>query len=124
MAPRSRARGTPTPASPVVAQAALPFKSKPKVEAARKRKSLEQRRAVVLEPGEKRAAALLHQLRTIRNAKAETKREGRKRQLAALTKRRAAEEAWRAQYNKEERKKRYVEQGKAQGRAAKKARGD
>ena len=37
------------------AQAALPFKSKPKQEAPRKRQSLEARRAVVLEPGERRA---------------------------------------------------------------------
>lgn len=30
----------------------------------------------------------------------------------------AAEEAWRAKYNKEERKKRYVERGAAEKRAA------
>ena len=34
----------------------------------------------------------------------------------------AAEEAWRAKYNKEERKKRYVEEGKNNKRAAKRAR--
>ncbi len=35
-------------------QAALPFKSKPKVEGKRKRKTLEQKRAVVLEPEERK----------------------------------------------------------------------
>ncbi|RMZ52401.1 hypothetical protein APUTEX25_000676 [Auxenochlorella protothecoides] len=103
-------------------QAALPFKSKPKTEAARKRKSLEQRRAVVLEPEEKRAATLLNQLNAIRNAKAGVRREARQKQLKQLAKRREAEEAWRAQFNKEERKKRYVEQGQQEKRAAKKAR--
>ena len=34
----------------------------------------------------------------------------------------AAEEAWRQGHNKEERKKRYVETGQAEKRAAKKAR--
>ena len=34
----------------------------------------------------------------------------------------AAEEAWRAKYNKEERKKRYVEEGKNDKRAAKRSR--
>ena len=35
-------------------QAALPFKTKPKLEGKRKRKTLEQKRAVVLEPQERR----------------------------------------------------------------------
>jgi ribosome biogenesis protein BMS1 len=39
-------------------QAALPFKSKPKIEAPRKRETLEQRRAVVMEPEEKKLATL------------------------------------------------------------------
>ncbi len=41
---------------PKALQAALPFKTKPKLEPARKRKSLEQKRAVVLEPGAEVAA--------------------------------------------------------------------
>ncbi len=79
---------------PRALQAALPFKSKPKVEAARKRPTLEQKvrqsssaawvhaccsrprlscsapqRAVVLEPGERKLYTLVQQLNTIRNAK-------------------------------------------------------
>ncbi len=59
-------------------QAALPFKTKPKLEAARKpgkRGTLEQRRAVVLEPHERKAATLLQQLNAIRNDKATKRRE-------------------------------------------------
>jgi len=109
---------------PAALQAALPFKSKPKTEGARKRKTLEQRRAVVLEPGERRQVALISQLNAIRNARAGARRDQRARQQVKLAKRSAEEEAWRAGYNKEERKKRYVERGQAEKRAAKKQRGD
>lgn len=47
-------------------QAALPFKTKPKLEPARKHKTLEQRRAVVLEPEEKKLVSLVQQLNAIR----------------------------------------------------------
>ena len=56
-------------------QAELPFKSKPKQMAPRKRQTLEQKRAVVLEPGEKRAVTLVQQLNAIRNAKAAKRQE-------------------------------------------------
>ena len=65
------------------AQAALPYKSKPKQEAARKRKSLEARRAVVLEPGERRAASLVAQLNALRNARADKRRAKQARQREA-----------------------------------------
>lgn len=60
---------------PTALQKQLPFKSKPKVEAPRKRPTLEQRRAVVLEPGERKQVTLLQQLNTIRNRKAEARRQ-------------------------------------------------
>lgn len=44
-------------------QAALPFKTKPKVEGKRKRKTLEQKRAVVLEPEERKKVSLISQVR-------------------------------------------------------------
>ena len=56
-------------------QAELPFKSKPKVQAPRKRQSLEQRRAVVLEPEERKAVTLYSQLNAIRNQKAVKRRD-------------------------------------------------
>ena len=63
-------------------QAALPFKSKPKVEAARKHKSLEQKRAVVLEPAERRAYTLVQQLNAVRNDKAGKRRAQSERKKA------------------------------------------
>lgn len=56
-------------------QKELPYKSKPKLQAPRKRPSLEQRRAVVLEPHEKKAVTLVQQLNAIRNKKAEKRRQ-------------------------------------------------
>lgn len=87
-------------ASPHPTQAALPFKTKPKVEAARKRKSLEQKRAVVLEPEERRATKLVAQLNAIRNQKAAARREQRARQKVTHAKKQEKEEAWRKAYNK------------------------
>jgi ribosome biogenesis protein BMS1 len=81
-------------------QAALPFKTKPKLEGKRKRKSLEQKRAVVLEPEERKKVTLISQLNAIRNQKAVARREQRTRQKATQVKKAAAEEAWRKEYNK------------------------
>lgn len=63
-------------------QAALPFKSKPKVVASSKgkRPTLEQRRAVVVEKSEKKAISLIAELNRIRNVKAEKRRAKQARQ--------------------------------------------
>lgn len=66
-------------------QAALPFKSKPKVPGARKRPTLEQKRAVVLEPAERRTVALIDQLNALRNEKAAKKRAKQARQREVNT---------------------------------------
>ena len=63
-------------------QAALPFKSKPKVQAPRKRKTLEQKRAVPLEPAERKAVSLYAQLNAIRNEKADRRRAQQTRRRA------------------------------------------
>jgi ribosome biogenesis protein BMS1 len=104
-------------------QAQLPYKSKPKIESARKRETLEQKRAVVMDAEEKKLATLVQQLNTIRNdrsvkakAKAAVKR-------AARAKETAKEEAWRATLQKETRKKRYREEGQAEKRKAMKTHG-
>lgn len=89
----------------------MPFKSKPKLEPKRKRKTLEQKRAVVLEPEEKKARTLLQQLNAIRNEKARKRMESHERRRVESGKRKAREEAQRAEHNKEERKKRYVQKG-------------
>ncbi|KAK9824496.1 hypothetical protein WJX72_010821 [[Myrmecia] bisecta] len=101
---------------PKALQAELPFKSKPKLEPARKRKTLEQKRAVVLEPHERKAVSLVQQLNAIRNEKAVKRRASHARRKQVHTKKLEAEEAWRKQYNKEERKKRYLEKGMAEKR--------
>lgn len=105
-------------------QEALPFKSKPKVEAKTKRPGYLARRTVPLEHQEKKAMALYASLAAIRNDKAAKRRDQQTRRRAEKTKKVAAEEAWRESYNKEERKKRYVEKGQADARQAKKARGN
>ena len=62
------------------AQAALPYKSKPKVMGPQKRRTLEQKRAVVLEPAERKAVSLVQQLNALRNEKAVKRREKQARQ--------------------------------------------
>jgi len=101
---------------PKALQAALPFKSKPKVEAPRKRETLEQRRAVVMEPEEKRLATLVQQLNTIRNDRAKKKSEAAAVKRKARAKDLAKEQQWRDAHAKDERKKRYREQGQAEKR--------
>jgi len=96
---------------PKALQAALPFKSKPKLEPKRKRKTLEQKRAVVLEPEEKRARTLMQQLNAIRNEKAAKRAAASERRRAEGIKRREREDVQRSEHNKEERKKRYAAKG-------------
>ena len=64
-------------------QAELPFKSKSKNMEKRKRLTLEQKRAVVLEPGQKTAVTLVQQLNALRNAKELKRRaqQGRRREV-------------------------------------------
>ena len=60
----------------------MPFKSKPKDPQSRKGKPqlLEQKRAVVLEPQERKAVTLIAQLNALRNERAAKRRAGRARQ--------------------------------------------
>lgn len=64
-------------------------------EAPRKRKTLEQRRAVVLDKPEKKAATLLQQLNAIRNAKAEKRRTQAARRREVHAKKQQKEQEWR-----------------------------
>ena len=54
---------------PKALQAELPFASKPKLQKQRSKPTLEARRAVVLEPHERKVHTLVQQLNTIRNEK-------------------------------------------------------
>eukprot|EP00958_Prasinococcus_capsulatus_P016412 scaffold1809_cov386-Prasinococcus_capsulatus_cf.AAC.41 len=95
-------------------QADLPFKSKPKVELPRKKKTLEQKRAVVLEPEERKAVTLLQQLNTIRKDKAKKRhlqQEARKEARAKLA---AKDTAAISAATRELKKKRWAIQGMAE----------
>ena len=53
----------------------MPYKTKPKLEPKRHSKTLEQKRAVVLEPHERKAYTLVQQLNAIRNDKMKKRNE-------------------------------------------------
>ena len=56
-------------------QARLPYKTKPKQEQALKRRTLDQKRQVLMEKPERKAHSLLQMLNTIRNEKAKKRRD-------------------------------------------------
>ena len=60
---------------PANLQKQLPFKSKPKLMEKRKRKSLAAKRAVILEPNEKKVVTLLQQLSTLHRDKAKRRKQ-------------------------------------------------
>ena len=86
------------------------------VETHTSRETLEQRRAVVMEPEEKRLATLVQQLNTIRNDRAVKKREAQAVKRKARAKDVKKEAEWREKHSKDERKKRYREQGQEEKR--------
>ena len=104
-------------------QQALPYKSKPKIEAPRKRQTLEQKRAVVMDADEKKLTTLVQQLNTIRNDRSVKAKEKASIKRAARNKELAKEEQWRSTLQKETRKKRYREEGQAEKRKAMKTHG-
>ena len=124
---------------PRALQAALPFKSKPKVEAARRRKTLEQKvwlppvlraagalttlaspqRAVVMEPSERRLYTMVQQLNTIRNTKVKKREEQQERRRLVHDKKQAVEDGAMKRRVTAEKTRRYREEGK---QARKKAR--
>ena len=106
---------------PKALQAELPFKSKPKIEKKRKRQTLEQRRAVVMDKDERKAATLVAQLNAIRNQSRVRAREAQDRRNKAKAKRDARDIEARAAYTREQKKLRHVQRGlsekhKAMGR--------
>eukprot|EP00850_Spirogloea_muscicola_P005302 SM000024S07764 [mRNA] locus=s24:352099:356569:- [translate_table: standard] len=113
-------------------QAALPFKSKPKVELARKRQTLEQRRAVVLEPHQRHMYTLIQQLNTLRNEKVRKRKEQQTKRKEAYEARKAKEEVSNKLRRREERRDRYREEakqkaaegGRGAGRASKRSRAE
>ncbi|XP_072983897.1 uncharacterized protein [Typha latifolia] len=101
-------------------QAALPFASKPKDKPSRKRPLLESRRAVVMEPHERKIHALVQHLQLIKNEKM------KKRKLKEEEKRKAYEaektknELLSKKRRREERREKYREEDKQKRRTRRK----
>ncbi|PIN24705.1 GTP-binding protein AARP2 involved in 40S ribosome biogenesis [Handroanthus impetiginosus] len=93
-------------------QAALPFASKPKDIPKRRRPSLESRRAVVMEPHERKVHALVQHLQLIRHEKIKKRKLKEEEKKKALEAERAKEEQLSKKRQREERRGRYREQEK------------
>jgi ribosome biogenesis protein BMS1 len=108
---------------PRALQAALPFASKQQAAKPRKKKDLDSRRAVALDKEGKKAASLVAQLNAIRNSKAAKKLAKQASKRQAHSKKVAEIEASKGVRRKEERKRKFVEEGRKERAAAKKGRG-
>ena len=85
-------------------QAALPYASKPKLMKAQHRATYMQKRAVVMEPEERKAIALLQQVRALRKDQAARRREKQEERRAIHRKKVEKEEAKKSEKEKEKRK--------------------
>jgi ribosome biogenesis protein BMS1 len=85
-------------------QAALPYASKPKLMKPRRQPTYLQKRAVVMEPEEKKAIALLQQIRALRKDQVARIKEKKDVKRAAYQKKLDMEEAKTSEKNKEKRK--------------------
>ncbi|ORZ35046.1 hypothetical protein BCR44DRAFT_1493242 [Catenaria anguillulae PL171] len=96
-------------------QADLPFKAKPKLVAAQKKPSLMQRRAVVAEPEEKKTNLLLAQIRTLKYAREEKRKQKEQDNLAKRAKAAAKEERTKEAIRKEKAKEHFRAEGTRKG---------
>ncbi|TPX32766.1 hypothetical protein SeMB42_g07576 [Synchytrium endobioticum] len=96
-------------------QANLPFASKPKLLKKRSKPGLLDRRAVVLEPHEKKAYTLLQELNTIRNAKAKKRKAADDARREVYLKKQKKEEEFQEQKKKEKMKEIYTRRGMGKG---------
>lgn len=85
-------------------QAALPYASKPKLMKPQSKQTYMQKRAVVLEPEEKKAIALLQQIRALRKDQVARRREKQNERKEVHRKKVAKEEAKASEKEKEKRK--------------------
>lgn len=97
---------------PRALQAQLPFANKPKNAIKRRDKSFESKRAVVMEPVERKMHTLMQKISTIRNDKAVKRKEAAVVSKAALQKRLEKKGESLEEYRKDEKKKRYRKEGK------------
>jgi ribosome biogenesis protein BMS1 len=101
-------------------QEALPFASKPKVASKRRAPTYLAKRAVVMEPEERKKHTMLQMVNTVRNDKLRIQREKQKERTAKLQKKRAAVEAFFKPHHNEERKRKFATESKEQVRRAEK----
>lgn len=85
-------------------QASLPYASKPRAMKAQRTKTYMQQRAVVMEPEEKKAVALLQQIRALRRDQVERRKEKQNERKEVHRKKVAKEEAVRGEKDKKKRK--------------------
>lgn len=85
-------------------QASLPYASKPKLMAPQREQTYLQKRAVVMEPEEKKAVALLQQIRALRKDQVVRRKEKKDEKKAVRQKKLAKEDALKSEKEKERRK--------------------
>ena len=85
-------------------QASLPYASKPKLMIAQKQQTYLQKRAVVMEPEERKAVALLQQIRALRKDQLARRKEKKDEKKAERNKRLEKEEAAKSEKERERRK--------------------
>lgn len=102
---------------PKALQAALPYSSKPHTTKAQRKPTYLQKRAVVMEKGERDTVALLQQMQAVQHAKMQKRQEKRQQKLAERAKELEKKAGVHAEKQKERMKAIYKEQGQ---RAAKK----
>ena len=101
---------------PATLQKQLPFKSKPKLQAKQKGKSLSAKRAVVLEPQEKRVLTLMQQLATLHHEKVRKRKMKERARHKAFISQKIKEDAQRENSTRRLKKAFYRGVGKAQQR--------
>jgi len=100
-------------------QAKLPFASKPKQRSKKKKKGYLEKRAVVMEPEERRKVALMQALNTIRNEKVQKRKEANQKRKEDFLKKKAKIDEFFNPYQKLEKKQIYRAQGKELARKRK-----
>lgn len=99
---------------PKAVEASLPFKSKRKDTPSRRRPLLEDRRAVVMEPHERKTHAMLQSLRVIKTEKFKKRKIKDEKKRKAIEVQKAKDEELSRKRQREERRERYRVQDKAQ----------
>jgi len=97
-------------------QAALPFASKPKQRDKKANKGYLSKRAVVMEPEERKRTALLQALNTIRNEKVQKRKEANAKRKEEYEKKQAKVDEFFDPYKKQQKRQLYRAKGKEQAR--------